>query len=88
MALALTAGVLEYRFTSNEQRGFPALESGTADIVRSHLLLTKGTLLYAKSAGKLGLILNDIELNERELYECTMTLRSWSLEEPTPISSL
>ncbi len=43
-----------------------------------HLLLTKGTLMYAKSAGKLGLILNynDIELNGRELYERTMTVRA------------
>ena len=88
MSLAPTAAVLEYRFTSNEQRGFPALESGTAHIVRSHLLLTKETLLYATSAGKLGLILDGIVLNGRELYERTMTLRAWSLEGPTPISSL
>ncbi len=51
MTLALTPAVLECRFTSNEQRGFPALESATADIVRGHLLLKKGTMLYAKSAG-------------------------------------
>ncbi len=39
------------------------------------MLLTKGTLLYAKSAGKLGLILNNIERNGGELYERTMTVR-------------
>ncbi len=76
MALALTPAVLKCRFTSKEQWVLPALESGTADIVRCHLLLTKGTLLYAKSAGKLDLILNDIELNGRELYEHTMTVRA------------
>ena len=74
MALALTSAVLECRSFPKEQWGFPALDSGTAAIIRGQLLLTKGTYIYAKSADKLGLI--NIELTGAELYERKMTVRA------------
>ena len=46
MPLKLNSAVLECRFMSNEQWGFPAMERGTAAIVRGHMLPTKGTFHF------------------------------------------